>query len=303
MSVGAGTELPGWIRDLADARPFGPGDARGTLNLIDDAARLRAVSSIRSGRTVSLCRPLADGDINARPGRPGFEHIVEYAEAGGELAGMGWGLDHLVLDPHGMRNTHLDALNHVAVGGTFYGGRPVSQPEQGSIDVLAPHGVVARAVYVDVPASRGTAWADHPVTGDDLDRALAEAGVAFEPGDALCVDMGRDRFEGARGHVLGGPETDEDAGGGLGSDGARWVAEHGASLLAWDMLDSREAKATRASAHVLTWAIGLLLVDNCDFAALRAELGGGTQVAGAIVLAPLPIPGANGANVNPIVIR
>jgi kynurenine formamidase len=200
-------------------------------------------------------------------------------------------------------NTHIDALNHVALNGTYYGGRPYDAPEQGSADVLAPDGLVARAVFVDIPALRGTDWADTPVTGADIDAALGAAGLTFERGDALCLDMGRDRFETASGHVLGGPESEDDAGGGLSSDGARWVAEHGVSMLAWDMLDSREAKATRASAHVLTWAIGLLLVDNCDFAALRAVLGGGTQIAGALVVAPLVVKGANGVNLNPIILR
>ena len=75
-------------------------------------------------------------------------------------------------------------------------------------------------------------------------------------------------------------------------------------MLAWDMLDSlRDAKEAHASAHVLTWATGLLLVDNCDYAALRAALGGGTQVAGALVVAPILVEGANGVNVNPIVMR
>src|SRR6202012_3068792 len=96
------------------------------------------------------------------------------------------------------------------------------------------------------------------------------------------LDMGRDRFEAAAGHMLGGPETEQDAGGGLSSDGARWVAEHGVSILAWDMLDSAEAKATHASAHVLTWAIGLLLLDNCDFDSLRPAQGPDTKVSGAL---------------------
>ncbi len=75
-------------------------------------------------------------------------------------------------------------------------------------------------------------------------------------------------------------------------------------MLVWDMLDSREAKASFSSAHVLTWAIGLLLVDNCDFAALRDALGGGgTQVAGAVIVAPAVVEGANGVNLNPIILR
>ena len=125
-----------------------------------------------------------------------------------------------------------------------------------------------------MPSLRGTPWADTPVGAADIDAALDAAGIEFEAGDALCLDMGRDHFETAVGHQLGHPESDWDAGGGLASDGARWVAEHGVSMLVWDMLDSREAKAAFSTAHVLTWAIGLLLVDNCDFAALREALGG-----------------------------
>jgi kynurenine formamidase len=293
-------ELTGWIRELAESHPFGPGDRRGTVNLIDAAARSRGAALIRSGEAISLARPLRGDDYNATPERPGFAHEITYHAT---PDGTGWGLDHLVLDPHGLMNTHIDALNHVAVNGTFYGGRAVDDPEQGSVDVLAPAGLLTRVVHVDIPALRGTAWAESPVTGADLDAATATLDEPLQPGDALCLDMGRDRFEAATGHLLGGPETDDDAGGGLSSSGARWVAEHAISILAWDMLDSREAKATRASAHVLTWAIGLLLVDNCDFAALRGALGGGTRTAGALILAPAVVEGANGVNLNPLVFR
>ena len=57
-----------------------------------------------------------------------------------------------------------------------------------------------------------------------------------------------------------------------------------------------------ASAHVLTWAIGLVLLDNCDFAALRRAYGRGTRVAGALVVSLLAIEGANGVNLNPLVL-
>jgi hypothetical protein len=292
-------DAPDWIRSLAAARPFGDGDRRGTANLIDADARARAAACIRTGNSVSLARPLLGGDYDSTAERPGFRHETWYYPA---ADGMGWGQDHLVLNPHGLQNTHLDALNHVAVDGTFYGGRPVTDTEQGSVDVLAPDGLVTRALYVNIPHHRGTHWADRPVDGADIEAALTAAGLVVEPGDALCLDMGRDRFEAARGHMLGGPETEQDAGGGLSSDGARWVAEHRVSILAWDMLDSAEAKAAHASAHVLTWAIGLLLLDNCDFAALRRALGPQTQVAGALVVSLLAIEGANGANLNPLVL-
>src|SRR6266516_644461 len=261
-------ELPDWIRALAASHPFGVDDRRGTANLIDGAARARAAACIRTGDTVSLARPLLGGDYNTTAERPGFRHETWYRP---EPDGTGWAQDHLVLNPHGLQNTHLDALSHVAV-------------------------------YGDIPHHRGTDWADRPVDGADIDAALTAAGLVLEPGDALCLDMGRDRFEAATGHILGGPETEQDAGGGLSADGARWVAEHRVSILAWDMLDSREAKATHASAHILTWAIGLLLLDNCDFAALRRAHGPGTKVAGTLVVALLAVEGANGVNLNPLVL-
>ena len=293
-------DMPDWIRALAASQPFGAGDRRGTANLIDAAARARAAACIRTGNSVSLARPLLGGDYHTTAERPGFRHETWYHPA---PDGTGWGQDHLVLNPHGLQNTHLDALNHVAVDGTFYGGRPVTEAEQGSADVLGPGGLVTRAVYVDIPGHRGTEWADRPVGGADIDAALAGARLVLEPGDALCLDMGRDRFEAARGHLLGGPETEQDAGGGLSADGARWVAEHQVAILAWDMLDSREAKDSHASAHILTWAIGLLLLDNCDFAALRRTRGGQkTGVAGALVVSLLAVEGANGVNLNPLVL-
>jgi len=291
--------VPSWVLEVAGNRPYDAANGRGTLNLIDAAAAARAAAAIVTGRSVSLARPLAAADYNTTEENPTFQHRLEY----GEYGGLGWGLSHIRLDPHGLQNTHLDALSHVAVDGTFYGGRPVDAPDQGSVDVLAGSGIVARAVFVDIPAYRGTPWADRPVTGDEIDDALATAGIRFEPGDALCLDMGRDRFEAAVGRMLGDPAGDGDAGGGLAESGARWLADHPVSVLAWDMLDSREAKAARASAHVMGWAIGLPLVDNCDFAALRAEIGPGTAIAGALVLAPLAVPGANGMNLNPIVLR
>jgi kynurenine formamidase len=155
-------------------------------------------------------------------------------------------------------------------------------------------------VHADISAVRGTDWvhADSPVTGADIDAALAQAGVTLEPGDALILDMGRDRFE-AAGHLYGGqpPGTSRP---GLGWDGARWIAEHHVSLLAWDFLDANHPDEPHITAHGLNWAIGLALVDNCNFATLRAVAGGRAE--GALVFGVLPMPGATGCNVNPVVL-
>ena len=52
--------------------------------------------------------------------------------------------------------------------------------------------------------------------------------------------------------------------------------------------------------HGLLWAIGLPLVDNCSFAALRPAVAPAPVAVGALVVAALPIAGSTGCNVNPL---
>jgi hypothetical protein len=155
MSTRQQVEMPDWVRDLAASHPFGVDDRRGTANLVDAPARARAAAMIRTGESISLARPLRGDDYNSTPEHPGFAHEIWYVPTDD---GMGWGQDHVVLSCHGLLNTHIDGLNHVAVDDTFYGGRPVDAAEQGSVDLLARSGLLTRAVYVDIPTERGTGW-------------------------------------------------------------------------------------------------------------------------------------------------
>lgn len=282
----------GWLRGLASARRFGDRDRLGTANLVDDGARVRARDAIRTGRPVSLARPLGAGVSQRGDGRPVFALEVFFADGP-----IGAGTDHLELDCHGTLNTHIDALNHMGIDGTWYGGWGMDDGGAPSIVEFARTGLFTRGVHVDVPAVRGTPWVDveAPVTGADIDRALDARGIAFEPGDALLLDMGRDRFE-AAGNVLGPGHRP-----GLGEDGARWIVDHGVSVLCWDFLDAVHPDEPLAPVHMLNWAIGLVLVDNCDHSRLRASLAS-DQATGALVVSPLPIDGATGNNVNPIVL-
>lgn len=294
-----------WIRQLASEHRYGPGDTRGSANLIDATARARGLAAATTGASVGLARPLGAGTSRRGDGHQQFHVEVFYTDGP-----IGMGSDHVELDCHGIVNTHIDWLNHIAVDGTFYGGRPVpgaagagreeGDPSPGDEEpslMELTEGLVTRAVHVDVPALRGTPWVDpdRPVTAEDLDGALRRAGVTFEAGDALLLDMGRDRFE-AAGHRL--PAEVQP---GIGASGARWIAEHEVSLLCWDFLDSNHPAEPLAAVHMLNWAIGLLLVDNCDHQRVRAALGPDRATA-ALVVNPLPIAGATGGNVNPIVI-
>ena len=234
-----------WLRELARTRPFGAGDRLGTANLIDGAAHARGARrdpfgssgqprpAPRAGEeparaTIARCSPSRSSTPTARSGPV----------------------------PTTSSSTATAPSTPISTGSTTWAstargtaaGRCRTPPRRRSSE-FAGAGLFTRGIHVDVPAVRGTPWVDidEPVTGDDLDRALAASGATFEPGDALLLDMGRDRFESA-GHVMGGPRRP-----GIGFDGARWLVDHGVSVLCWDFMDAlprRRAARRRPHAHL-----------------------------------------------------
>ena len=159
---------------------WGADDERGTLNLVDGAAVLRAIGAVRTGTVLDLGRPL---DVTAPPYYPqGLDVAVRHemvtawgSNAGGDVQAAS---DQLHVQCHGLDNTHMDALCHIGFGGVGYNGRAfremVDMTGAAACDMLAAGPVVTRGVLVDVPRLRGV---DHlaggePVTDDDL-RAAA----------------------------------------------------------------------------------------------------------------------------------
>jgi kynurenine formamidase len=288
-------EYLSWIRAIADAPSFGVRDRLGTVNHVDEAARRRAASVITTGRAVSLARPLREGESMRHDDLPAYRLQV-FRSDGPDYLGIpvAFQSDHVEFDCHGGGNTHVDALNHISLDAGWYAGWMASDGDGPSVDHLAVAGIVTRAIYVDVPGQRGAPWIDpaSPVTSDDLETGCREAGVELTPGDALLLDMGKDRFDAGGGTVASGVRP------GVGSDAARWIAERKVSVLCWDFLDAAAPGEPPMPVHLLNWAIGLVLVDNCDFGAMRATSG--RPAVGALMLAPLRLEGATGSNVNPL---
>lgn len=272
-----------WLDTLAAPRR---GDRLGTAALIDGAARTRAASAIRTGAPVPLARPLS---------APGVDVHVSYTDGP-----VGMGADRVELECHGRNNTHLDALNHIALDKTWYGGFAVDDPAGPSVVDLAEHGLVTRGVLVDVPRLRGTPWADadSPVQAHDIEQSLARSGVEFARGDALLLYMGRDRYE-AAGHELHGLRSDEVVPG-VGRSAAEWIVDNGVSVLCWDFLDSNHPSEPFVCVHLLIWALGLVLVDNCHLAGAAEAAAARGDATGALVVAPLAVPGATGGLVRPL---
>lgn len=291
-------EYAQWTKGLAATRPYGPDDRLGSLNLLTRQARARGREAIRTGETVSLCRPLHSGPTARRDHHDAFavELHTLFRDGGFALAS-----EHVRLDPHGPVNTHIDALNHLGYHGYWYNGAPVSERhvDDTSIVDFAQLGIFARAVHVDIPALRERPWVApyEPVTGEEIDRALAATGTTFLPGDALLLDSGRDRFEAEHGNW-----SDAEHKGGPGPQAAEWLADNRVSLLLWDMMDAMDDVHVRGAVHQLHWALGMVLVDNCDFSRARRALAERSRVDAGLSVAPLPIPQGTGCNVNPLLL-
>jgi hypothetical protein len=73
--------------------------------------------------------------------------------------------------------------------------------------------------------------------------------------------------------------------------------------LCWDFLDAVHVSEPSIPVHLLIWAIGLLLVDNCDLRPAVDATRESGSVFGGLVVAPPPIPRATGCLVGPLFIQ
>ena len=303
----ANQEYGQWLDELTERKRFGEGDRVGTANLIDRAARARAAGALVDGHCVSLARPIPTGDgtgvhIDASHFQmPSFGTLPPFARP------LDTGADSTRIEAHGVNYTHLDALNHMGRDGKWYGGHMTDTPSSPDISDLANHLLFTRGVVADIPAARGAQWVDvtDPVTAEDIDRALLKQGAVFEPGDALLLYMGRDRYEAAGGTIDLAATAGGTPANGAGAGVARWIVEHDVSILAWDFLDAfpPDHKQPIFPVHLLIPAIGLLLVDNCHLGPAAEQVRQTHRSTGALIVAPPAIPGTTGALVQPLFIQ
>lgn len=316
--------LAPWLREIAiahdAARHVDGVQCRGSVALIDEAARLRGVAQVRLGKAVSLER-----EVETRPDRlavsreaveaekrdwqrlgvaelPDGHNDVELEVKVGLHGRRAHAGDVIKYDAHGVHNTHLDGLAHIGADGTWHGPIPAlaSETDEDTMVNWAQHGIATRGVLLDVAAARGVDWitAEEPVTAADLDAALAATGVTLEPGDALVIYQGRDRYE-AAGHVYpSGAAAIRRPG--IGEDGAKWIASKDPGLVLWDFHDARNNASGYLEVHDLIWTIGLCLVDNCLLGPAAAALRATGTSTGLLVAAPTAIHRSTGVIINPL---
>jgi kynurenine formamidase len=178
---------------------WGPDDEIGTLNLIDQAARMRAAAAVRSGKSFALGLPLSEaegiqaGFIKGRvnPTRSMIQ-VNEPLSADPDWVCASEDVVTLALQCA----THWDALAHVSYDGHIYNGYPASSVDADGAGRCGIHrvgAVVSRGVLLDVARARSLDVLEpgYAITRDDLSAASELSGVAVEPGDIVLVRTGQ----------------------------------------------------------------------------------------------------------------
>jgi kynurenine formamidase len=169
------------------------------LNLIDDAARLRGVQAVRSGKSFALGLPLSEaegiqaGFIKGRvnPDRTMIQ-INEPLSADPEWVCASEDVVTLALQCA----THWDGLAHVSYGGVIYNGFPASSIDAEGATRCGIHllqSVIGRGVLLDVARAHSLDFLEpgYAITPDDLTAACALGGVQMESGDIVLVRTGQ----------------------------------------------------------------------------------------------------------------
>jgi kynurenine formamidase len=279
---------------------WGKDDQVGAINLITAEKRLRAVSLVKTGRTVSLSRPFpkVPAPNNPNPAQHWMRSFT-FPNGGGAV------VDYYAISYHGQAATHIDALCHVWNADGLWNGRGPdvltgNGARWGAVDNWSG-GIITRGVLLDVPKFRGEPFvtSSKPVTGDELAAIAKAQGVTVEPGDALVVHSGREAYNRESGQTWG-------ANAGQGSPGLHAscllpIRDWDVSLLVWDMMDaSPSGYETRWTVHAALPSFGVALVDNSLLEPLSQACAEEGRYEFMLMLAPLVVQGGTGSPLNPI---
>jgi kynurenine formamidase len=286
---------------------WGDQDERGALNLLTDEGTLAAARGCRSGKTYSLALPLQrDGvPIVAYRGSPQRLSLMNQADPGqfaawGGTDAMGANEDVLILPSHSV--THMDALSHVYADGVLFNGFPSAAvrtydgaPFCGIDKVRA---VAGRCVLLDIAGHQRVDWLEpgYTISGSDMQACADSQGVELRSGDIVLIRTGYVEYW----MSLGGQDL-PFAQPGIGLDAVDFIHQHDFALIG---ADNSAVEVVPFDDHYMSGHLALLVSMGVPLIEhlMLAELAHDRVHEGLFVVAPLPVTGASGSPVNPVVI-
>jgi len=301
---------------------WGRDDQLGTLNLVDDAARLRGVRSVRTGEALSLALPLSAAEGIQQgfiPGRINPQRRMIAVN------------DPLSADPDWICSsedvvelatqcaTHWDGLAHVSYAGKIWNGYPASSVTADGASRCGIHLVrtlVSRGVLLDVARAKGVDLLEpgYPIAPTDLDAAADLARVEVAPGDVVLVRTGQMAHLAldGRGGPGGGPPRDLVAytwpTPGLTMATAPWFHRRDVAAVATDTLPLEvfpgEDEAIYLPVHLLHLVeMGMTQGQNWVLDELADACAADGRYTFLLDGSPLPFTGALGSPLNPVALR
>lgn len=287
---------------------WGEADQRGAVNLVDAAAVRSAVRLVELGERVSLARPIDPLAPDGATAGGGARHQYGAVDHGDRHRGL---VETLSAACHGYETTHVDALCHLWDGGRMWNGRPAPDAAAGrrvswgGIEQWQD-GILTRGVLLDLASvrPRGYVETDAPATAGDLASAAQRQGVRVDPGDALVIYSGRDRWESEHGRMWGLPDADGDTRRpGLDASCLDYFREVDCSTVVWDMMDARPTPSGASiGPHAAIYSLGLALVDNAHLGELARRCRALGRWDFLLSVIPLVVTGGTGSLVNPLAV-
>ena len=293
-------EVLAYLKEDNNWGRWGDDDQKGAVNMVTDQKRAAAARLVRTGKAVSLSREFPKLPAGNNP-TPAIHYMKRNLR--GETGGSA--VDFYGISYHGTATTHLDALCHVwDHNGMWNGADPMNVitfdgAEWGSIEQWQ-EGIITRGVLLDVPKHRGEPYVtqESPVHGWELEDIAREQGVSMEPGDALVVYSGREKWNEA-GNPLWG--SDRELRPGLHASCLRFIKESDCCVLVWDMMDhTPNGYDVPWSVHGAIFAYGIGLLDNALLEPLAETCASEGRYEFMLTINPLRVVGGTGSPVNPV---
>jgi kynurenine formamidase len=257
---------------------------------------IRVLDSFAHLSAYDLSVPLMNGAPTS-PTHPVFRMALQLRHGDIERVDGGSAANELI-SMGGHTGTHIDALSHISVGGTLYGGVDAAAAQKGGrfaelgVDTIPLR--VRRGVLLDVAGHAGRSLKPAEAVGADLlaDTAEAQHSV-LKPGDCVLVRTGwlelhQDDPAQLAGWTDGVPGVDVS--------GATWLADGGASIVASDTIAFEQiapgARHTNLPVHnLLICGRGVHII---ELARLR-DLATAKSYEFVVMAFPLPFVGATGS--------
>ena len=292
-------EILSYLRDDNNWGRWGDDDQIGAVNMVTPEKRVAAAQLIKTGEAISLSREFPK---NPAPDNPTPAHHFMKRHQRGTTAGAA--VDYYGIAYHGQATTHLDALCHVWDQNGMWNGRDPDNvitfdgAKWGSVEHWK-EGIITRGILLDVPKHRKEHFVTHenPIHGWELEDIAKSAGIKLEPGDAICVYGGREKWNEVN------PTWGSDPAGrpGLHASCLKFLRESDCCLLVWDMMDcAPNGYDLGWSVHGAIFAYGIGLLDNALLQPLAEACEKENRYEFMLTVNPLRVVGGTGSPVNPI---